>query len=305
MIRTAQELENLAYAVNAGSMTFKLANDIDLGKVADGQSNHTAIEYFSGTFDGDGHIIDNLTISSDENNQGLFGILSDGGTVKNVRLTNAKISGGINVGGIAGSVGADGCAVENCSVEGDISGIQNVGGVVGFSKGTVKNCSHIGAVSVSFTSAGGIVGLLWDNCSVENCINAGTVSSNSTNSYQQGVIYACVFGASGVSAKNCYYADNPSGVNDNGAKQLGKLNPPAGYKIIAIGGIISSGGEFFVRDGDKVYFKLEPVDATNVKKLPLLLLAKIITRRTRTANFLSLSAATAASTLKLPPLTTS
>ena len=192
-----------------------------MGKVADGQSNHIAIEYFSGTFDGDGHTIDNLTISSGEENQGLFGILSDGG------------------------------AVENCSVEGDISGTQNVGGVVGKSFGTVKNCSHFGSVSASRTSAGGIVGLLWDNCSIENCINAGTVSAKDTNNYARGVIYA----------------DNPSGVNANGATQLGKLNPPAGYKIIAIGGIISSGGEFFVRDGDKVYFKLEPVDATNVKKI--------------------------------------
>ncbi|MBQ7704132.1 MAG: hypothetical protein IJT73_01695 [Selenomonadaceae bacterium] len=113
-------------------MTFKLANDIDLGKVAEEQSNHTAIRYFSGTFDGEGHTIDNLTISSDADNQRLFGYVGYGGKVKNVRLTNAKISG-----------------------------VSNVGSVVYYSNGIIKNCAHSGAVSsnVSYvTDAGVIVG---------------------------------------------------------------------------------------------------------------------------------------------------
>ena len=101
-ISTADELQALATYANAGNdasgWTFKLTDDIDLSSV----SNFTPIGTydttdwipvpFSGTFDGGGHTIINLTISGGDY-VGLFGYVGQGGTVKNVALTDVNVSG--------------------------------------------------------------------------------------------------------------------------------------------------------------------------------------------------------------------
>ena len=118
LITTAAELQDLATYVNAGNncsgLTFKLANDIDMSTVENfegiGWSDKTNYKtyYFSGTFDGGGHTISNLTINY---SQGLFGYVE--GTVKNVTVKNATVTS-------SGDVGA----------------------VVGLSKGTVSDCYY-------------------------------------------------------------------------------------------------------------------------------------------------------------------
>lgn len=116
LIATAKDLCNLSDYVNAGNsckgMTFKLANDIDLKSV----ENFTPIGKkdcnFIGTFDGGGHTISNLTITSDKDYVGLFGYVSGDGKIKNITLINAKVSGNANVGGL---VGYNEGEIENCT----------------------------------------------------------------------------------------------------------------------------------------------------------------------------------------------
>ena len=120
VITRCAELDLLAQRVNSGtgddyaasgysSKTFVLANDIAYapnGVDANGE-NYTAIgdcysdHPFKGTFDGQGHTISGIRINKNENNQGLFSYIENG-TVKNITLADASITGHDYVGGIVG-----------------------------------------------------------------------------------------------------------------------------------------------------------------------------------------------------------
>ena len=185
------QLDMLASRVNTGQgdeyassgyngKFFKLGNDIaypyetawDNNHL--GENNYTAIGnlsgYFCGTFDGDGHTVSGIRIyknghSNDgDNNQGLFGIV-DGGTVKNVTLSNTNIIGYRYTGGIVGYLRNG--TIENCHVGDDVSIHANLrygGGIVGHVyAGTVKNCLVTGATVYAGNFLGTIAGNKTEN----------------------------------------------------------------------------------------------------------------------------------------------
>ena len=124
---------------------------------------------FDRTFDGAGHTIRNLTCSSTMD----AGFLLDlsGGTVKNLLLVNATISGYGNVGGIVGRLlngTVIACAVSGCKV----SGNMDIGGIAGGSDGTVTAC-YAASCSVTATEsyAGHIAGIV--NGSINACYYDG------------------------------------------------------------------------------------------------------------------------------------
>ena len=131
----ASQLEFLSSTCNNGetysNTFFKLGADIDMSE----RSDFTPIgcdenNVFCGTFDGDGYTICNLTVNSSEAPTGLFGIVY-GGTLKNVFLDNATITGTTEVAAIAGSI-SNSAEVSNCFViNSSISGTNNVGIIVG------------------------------------------------------------------------------------------------------------------------------------------------------------------------------
>lgn len=85
--------------------------------------------YFTGNFDGLGHVIDSLTINRPAYyNIGLFGSAFDG-VIANIGLTNASITGNTTVGGLAGRTGN--LSIRNSYVSGAITGNGAVGGIVG------------------------------------------------------------------------------------------------------------------------------------------------------------------------------
>ena len=221
-ISTADQLKNFATAVNGKDdqtadtdAHAKLMNDIDLSSVCGKENgNWTPIgsdsKPYRGTFDGNGHKIENLyinTTDSGADNQGLFGYLRQGGTVQNLSVSGTVNSSGDYVGGIAGqnggritdcdftgnvsgnrSVGGivgyngTGATVSNCynTGTGTVTGIYYVGGVVGDNRGSVENCTNTGSVNGSADSSnvGGVVGLNNGSSTVENCYNTGSVSGN-------------------------------------------------------------------------------------------------------------------------------
>ena len=85
---------------------------------------------FKGTFDGNGHTISNLVITGDNSNVGLFGYTTDG-AVKNFTLNNAKVSGYLYVGAVAGTPYTS--KYSNITLTGtvQVSGFAYVGGVAG------------------------------------------------------------------------------------------------------------------------------------------------------------------------------
>ena len=202
-IATVTDMENLAVMVNVGhdfgGKYFSMMNDLDYknAPLDETGSNHTTIGYgeeysiiaqFSGTFDGNNHIIKNLTINrAGTRYQGLFGAVGSSGVVKNLTLRNSSIYGGSRIGGIAAIV--DGGTIENCHVEASVDiiaenagNVYKVGGVVGDALfGTkIKNC-HVGArvksdaqspSSSMINYVGGIVGSATKSI-VEMCVYTG------------------------------------------------------------------------------------------------------------------------------------
>ena len=141
-IKTTDDLNKLAADVNSGTtyantyfkMTADIAYTYTMAWNDDNstENNYTAIgcklsnndeddHPFEGTFDGDGHTVSGIRIykgGSDQfsnSYQGLFGYMRQG-TVKNVTLSDANITGYGNVGGIVGRQQSG--TIENCLVIG-------------------------------------------------------------------------------------------------------------------------------------------------------------------------------------------
>ena len=131
-IETAADLAKLAKLTNDGvdstGVTFVLAEDIDLSEYSSGEGwvpigNET--NKFNGIFNGNGHVISNLTINRpNTDNQGLLGMTNKMSEIKNVGLQDVKISGRTNVAGLVGACYSD---IFNCYVIGEIKGEYDVG----------------------------------------------------------------------------------------------------------------------------------------------------------------------------------
>ena len=180
-VSTAEDLKHLARLINDGqdstNVTIVLTNNIDMSGVADYVPIGTG-NTFKGTFDGNGYTISNLTVNR-TGNVGLFGIV-EGGTIKNVNLTNANITTTGMAGGIAAQIHS-GSTVNNCSVQGSISGGGYTGGLVGAgwkespSKSNITNCYVNATVRTSGRAVGGAIGYV-GNVNMSNCLALGTVS---------------------------------------------------------------------------------------------------------------------------------
>ncbi|MEA4993054.1 MAG: S-layer homology domain-containing protein [Oscillibacter sp.] len=187
-ISTPAQLAKLAELINGAGTNaayggtgiyYKLQNDIDLSAYSSG-GGWTPIGYhsypFTGTFDGGSNKITNLTINRYGAEQGLFGFIDIGGTVKNLGVAGASVSGDIYVGGVAGKIG-DG-TVENCYSTGSVTGTgSGVGGVAGcVYTGTVENCYSTSSISGE-AWIGGVAGYV-EGGTVRNCYSTGSVSGD-------------------------------------------------------------------------------------------------------------------------------
>ena len=156
----------LAWAAEAQkdlSLGCTLADDIDMSGQAwtpIGDCSDSMTPAYTGTFDGAGHIIRNLSITSQAFGVGLFGGIR-GGTVKNLTLENPQISGNNYAGGIVAILQMNSSTIENCHVEGgSVTGGNSIGAIAGNASGMVRACSS-SSVKVSGTSHAGGIG---DGC---------------------------------------------------------------------------------------------------------------------------------------------
>lgn len=151
---------------------YVLTADIVLPEAREGESNFTPLfsdeTMFGGTLDGQGHKIVNLTVYNTETfYSGLFSCISASGSVTNLTLENASVSGSNYIGGIAGyALGA----VTDCTVAGSITYLGNngykvfAGGIAGRAEASVDGCVTDVTITVentqSETNVGGIAGYL-------------------------------------------------------------------------------------------------------------------------------------------------
>ncbi|MCK4812297.1 MAG: hypothetical protein KAT14_00005, partial [Candidatus Marinimicrobia bacterium] len=85
---------------------------------------------FTGTYDGNGYVIDSLYINNPNVSYlGLFGSLS-GAAIKNIYLTHVNITGDNYIGGLVGNC-RDSSAISNCHCSGTVTGDNYIGGLVG------------------------------------------------------------------------------------------------------------------------------------------------------------------------------
>ena len=186
-IYTAQDLRTLAYLVNVEGQTFsgrtvKLCNDINLESKEwipiGGEVVNSVRSRFSGTFDGQGHVIYNLTISSGNDYAGLFGYVNKG-KICNLGIGSGMILGGSAVGSVAGRL-TDNASIRNCYTKISVSGKNNVATIAGLLSGknvTIENCYTTGS-AVGNSGVGSVAGSAnadSTNLLVQNCYYVGTM----------------------------------------------------------------------------------------------------------------------------------
>ena len=173
---------------------------------------------FTGTFNGLGHTISNLTINlPSTNNVGLFGTTDTGSVIQNVGLVEASVSGSTDVGAL---VGANGGTVMSSYATGSVSGSSgsyNIGGLVGVNSSTVSNSYATGSVSGGSGSfaVGGLIGYNGYGSSVINSYATGSVSGSD---YVGGLVGANIslFPFNNATVSNSYATGSVSGSSDVG-----------------------------------------------------------------------------------------
>lgn len=265
-ISTEKELHWFASEVNGGNtaISAKLLNDIALTTsnwYPIGRQGHG----FAGTFDGNGKSITNLKLTSDKDETGFFGLLTNGGKVKSLSVSGSvaatgdvsqtggiagamgevgskssitdctfsgTVTGNIQVGGIIGCVGQHN-QVERCANHAAVSGKEDVGGVAGAnSYGVMRYCYNTGAVgSDAAKQVGGIVGTQQNYAEMVACYNTGAVTGAD---YVGGV------------AGNVYVAAMPSGCYN-----VGEVSA-----ALRCGGAVGSfGGDDYIMVKNGSFFK--------------------------------------------------
>ena len=177
-VTSANGLMNIAELVNGGKtdINITLTADIDLtGK------NWTPIgtsfsNKYTGTFDGGGHTIKGLTVTTNDQFVGLFGSIGNAGTVKNVMMEDVQITSNRSSGFAGGVAGYSEGTIENCSVSGSVSGTVYVGGVVGAQiDGSITGCSSSATVKGT-VDVGGVVGQTNGGATLTACYATGNVT---------------------------------------------------------------------------------------------------------------------------------
>ena len=213
-VTSADGLMNIAKLVNGGKSDINITLDTDIDLTG---KDWTPIgtDYdnsYKGTFDGGGHTITGLTFTTNDEYAGLFGWLNRAGTVKNVVMEGVQItSNQIYGGSIGGVVGYSWGTIENCSVSGSVSGTNCVGGVVGSQKaGSIIGCSS-SAIVKGTRYVGGVAGEKWGTMTACYATGNVTLEINSPQDLSGGGVVG-LNGGSTVLA--CYATGN---VNSKGS----------------------------------------------------------------------------------------
>ena len=212
-VTSADGLMNVAELVNGGKTDINITLDknIDLtGK--DWTPIGTSFDNsYTGTFDGGGHTITGLTITTKDQFVGLFGYLNRAGTVKNVVMEGIQITSNHMFGNTGGVAGFSWGTIENCSVSGSVSGTKCVGGVVGAQKaGSITGCSSSATVKGT-VDVGGVAGEKWGSMTACYATGNVTLEIDSPKNLSGGGLVG-FNGGSGVLA--CYATGN---VNSKGS----------------------------------------------------------------------------------------
>ena len=187
------------------SSHFMLMNDITLDGEWTPIGDYT--HPFSGSFDGQGFVISNLTINQPVADWlGLFGRTSASSAIADLGLSNVNINGSWIVGGL---VGDNSGSITNSYSSGVVYGYAYVGGLVGRNNGTISNSHASGTVTATSSSGGGLVGQNNQPASISNSHASGLVNGDSYLGGLVGENYKAVI-------TNSYSSANVEGIASSG-----------------------------------------------------------------------------------------
>ncbi|MBE6910735.1 MAG: hypothetical protein E7474_14365 [Ruminococcaceae bacterium] len=163
--------ERCAYDAWSEGKTVILQRDVALGGV-----DFLPIASFGGTFEGNGHTISGLNVSSGVSPAGLFGTIAPSGVVQNLNVEGSVApSGGADV--VGGIAGRNRGTLVDCTFTGTVNGEKRTGGVVGENalSGTVRRCDCNGGV-FGKNMTGGVAGM--NHGALSFCVNRAYVNTN-------------------------------------------------------------------------------------------------------------------------------
>ena len=259
LIATTEDLDTLAALVNRGT-DFSGAYFLQTADITyDGTTNnYTPVgrlktNPFGGSYDGGGHTISGINITTSENNIGLFGRIDSTATVQRITLASTTFTGHNNVGGIVGV--NDRGTVQDCRVESTVNIYTNSsqddyfhGGIVGsnYNHGAIRGCLCAATVSrrnYSRTARyGGIVGNNENTYPiVANCLFIGpTPTSTASVGSIAGFNYTTT-----ILTNNYYTVSTLGGVNGNdisGARKARTVTLGADISLVGDETVYSNSG---------------------------------------------------------------
>ena len=196
-----EDIEQLQAVNDNLSGQYALRNSIDATATQDWNDQDTSIDVkegfasigndgnpFTGKFDGLDYNIFNLNINRNTDNVGLFGVIGDNAVIRNVTLVGGSITGGSNVGALAGSVQGS-AQISNIMNSASVTGSSSVGGIIGAADhGTTdqetlvfKNLVNTGTISGTENNIGGLIGSLSGGSLSGTSYNLGGVTGNGYN----------------------------------------------------------------------------------------------------------------------------
>ena len=181
-VYNANGLMNVAELVNGGKTDINITLDKNIDLTGKGWTP-IGTDYdnaYTGTFDGGGHTITGLTVTTNDEYAGLFGYLGNfnngAATVKNVVMDGIQITCNHRSGYAGGVAGYSWGTIENCSVSGSVSGTMYVGGVVGAQRdGSITGCSSSATVKGTI-NVGGVAGQTIFGATLTACYATGNVT---------------------------------------------------------------------------------------------------------------------------------
>ncbi|MCK5269799.1 MAG: hypothetical protein KAJ46_03405, partial [Sedimentisphaerales bacterium] len=184
---------------------------------------------FAGIFDGDGHIVSNLTIDTvgaGNDYLGLFGHISGySAEIENLGVENINITSGTDSDYLGSLCGRNSYGtISDCYATGSLTGgdgSRDLGGLCGHNLfSTISNCHATGSVNGgdNSESLGGLCGYSSGDATITNCYATGSVTGGDYSNALGGL---CGYNDSRGIIINCYATGSVTG--GDGSRGLGGL----------------------------------------------------------------------------------
>ncbi len=195
---------------------------------------------FTGVFDGDGWVIENLTIDdggAGNDHLGLFGKTGSGAEIRSLRLESGSVTGDRFVGGLVGYNDGD---ITSCSATGAVSGDYGVGGLAGwnYTNGTLMRCAAAAAVTGD-RYVGGLAGRNSLNGTITRCGAIGAVTGGVNSDNLGGLV-----GSNGTATLTSCYAFGAVTGGDYGVGGLAGYNDGTVTSCYATGAVTGTVNSF-------------------------------------------------------------